>query len=267
MVGSMSTDRWTDRRTDTRTDRQTDRHTDWRTDRQTELISLGLPVGAIWIGPTAIKLGDMFGPNFPLKILNVGLNLFSTSFYLPPESARYHFCLSLCRMVKKNLNSSGEIEVGDKNNLETSLNRAKMWASNFSATIDYRFLLDIMSACHDLIFQRNSVIQSWIVTQKTYHLGKFRPNLPKFWPNSFFRKRAFPGLPQNWKMNSSQKSWKQWRFSRHFATRIGKKKHMIFQPFQPFQPSPSQKSIYQARKYQSIICISVQEWQGHLNEV
>ena len=227
--------RQTDRRTDTQTDRQTDRHTDWRTDRQTELISLGLPVGAIWIGPTAIKLGDMFGPNFPLKILNVGLNLFSTSFYLPPESARYHFCLSLCRMVKKNLNSSGEIEVGDKNNLETSLNRAKMWASNFSATIDYRFLLDIMSACHDLIFQRNSVIQSWIVTQKTYHLGKFRPNLPKFWPNNFFRKRAFPGLPQNWKMNSSQKSWKQWRFSRHFATRIGKK-HMIFQPFQPFQP-------------------------------
>ena len=167
---------------------------------------------------------------------------------------------------QKNLNSSGEIEVGDKNNLETSLNRAKMWASNFSATIDYRFLLDIMSACHDLIFQRNSVIQSWIVTQKTYHLGKFRPNLPKFWPNNFFRKRAFPGLPQNWKMNSSQKSWKQWRFSRHFATRIGKK-HMIFQLFQPFQPSPSQKSIYQARKYQSIICISVQEWQGHLNEV
>ena len=48
------------------------------------------------------------------------------------------------------------------------------------------------------------------------------------------------GLPQMRKMNSGQKSWKRWCFSRHFAIKYGEK-HMIFQPFQPFQPSPTEQ--------------------------
>ena len=45
------------------------------------------------------------------------------------------------------MRSSRENEFGDKNNLETSLDRAQIWPFNFFQPKDHYYHLDIMSPC------------------------------------------------------------------------------------------------------------------------